>query len=381
MAFVLPIEELLEKGSPNGACGSLDPENEAQVDVLFEAVKRDKEANLYRLRQVAEGLFRGGEIPDLSSAKDGRVPVKPIKHLKAAMVLTLAGLGIDGICGFSDGLVLIERLLKTHWENVHPLADTEDQEDPYIRRVNILNPLSIADPAKGITLSDSWRIEERLLKSALLASDRHGALSLRDCLSPWRDKTIEFGNDGTEPRSIRLSLPAGEDRSAEFVHEVRLASADMLPRQQQALQTAVAAVESIKSVFKDKKGTIKPSLDYLIALLKAALIVLDNTPTLGQTPVAVATQRKPPASGPSSQAAGPVSSREEAVRKLTEVAEYFRRTEPSSPVPLLIDRVKCLAGKDFMTLVEELQLGDDAEKEFRKLAGIRKKPDEAGSVT
>jgi type VI secretion system protein ImpA len=356
MAFVLPVEQWL--AAPGGVP---DAATEAQLSALDGAVKRAAETGeLHKLRQAAEGLFRGGEIPDLGSPdSDAKVKVTPVKHLKAAMVLTMAALETDGLPGFSDGLTLIEQLLSTQWETVHPLANPDDEEDPYIQRVNAISPLYILDPAKAapqtgaVISSDSWGIEPRLLKTGLLQSDRHGTVSLRDCLSPWA-------------KALKITLPPGEDREPVFIHEARLAAVGpALDGQRQAAQAALTAVEGIDAAFKKVPGEIKPKLDYLTRLLRAAGDVLEDKTEVPAGPAGP----KPPR--PSNGDGGPVSSREEAVRKLAEVAEYFRRNEPASPIPALLDRAKRLAGMNFLALLEELGLGDQAVPEFRKLAGLR----------
>jgi type VI secretion system protein ImpA len=38
---------------------------------------------------------------------------------------------------------------------------------------------------------------------------------------------------------------------------------------------------------------------------------------------------------------------------LQQVAAHFRRAEPSSPIPLLLDRAEGIAGKDFFGLLRE----------------------------
>ena len=56
-------------------------------------------------------------------------------------------------------------------------------------------------------------------------------------------------------------------------------------------------------------------------------------------------------------AAGPpgtIRSPQDATRALEAVAEYFRRNEPSSPVPLLLDRAKRLVSKSFLEVLEEM---------------------------
>src|SRR5437899_12396943 len=124
MPFVLPIDELL--AAPAGAP---DAATEAQLGSLDSALKRAGADGLHVLRQAAEGFFRGGRIPDLADPTgEGKVEIKPVKHLKAAMVLTLAGLDSDGLPGFSDGLSLIERLVSDQWDGVYPLANEDDPE-------------------------------------------------------------------------------------------------------------------------------------------------------------------------------------------------------------------------------------------------------------
>ena len=47
-------------------------------------------------------------------------------------------------------------------------------------------------------------------------------------------------------------------------------------------------------------------------------------------------------------------SRQDAVRALDAVADYFRRNEPSSPIPLLIEWAKRLVAKDFLEVLADI---------------------------
>ena len=51
---------------------------------------------------------------------------------------------------------------------------------------------------------------------------------------------------------------------------------------------------------------------------------------------------------------GPIRSREDAIRALDAVAMFFRGNEPSSPVPLFIERAKRLVGKNFLEALEDI---------------------------
>jgi type VI secretion system protein ImpA len=68
-------------------------------------------------------------------------------------------------------------------------------------------------------------------------------------------------------------------------------------------------------------------------------------------------------------AVGPIKSREDAVRALDAVAEFFRRTEPSSPIPLFVDRAKRLVSKDFLEVLAEV--APEVVAQVRTAAGLR----------
>jgi type VI secretion system protein ImpA len=77
----------------------------------------------------------------------------------------------------------------------------------------------------------------------------------------------------------------------------------------------------------------------------------------------------PEGAAPASGVPGQIRSREDAIRSLDAVAEYFRRSEPSSPVPMFVDRAKRLIARDFLEVLAEL--APDSLAEIKKVGGIR----------
>lgn len=62
-----------------------------------------------------------------------------------------------------------------------------------------------------------------------------------------------------------------------------------------------------------------------------------------------------PRSAPAAAAAPRrVGTRAEANDTMAQVAQFYRAVEPSSPLPLLLDRARGLAGRDFLTILEEM---------------------------
>jgi type VI secretion system protein ImpA len=66
---------------------------------------------------------------------------------------------------------------------------------------------------------------------------------------------------------------------------------------------------------------------------------------------------------------GQIRNREDAVRSLEAVADFFRRSEPSSPVPMFVDRAKRLISRDFLEVLAEL--APDSLAAVKQVGGIR----------
>jgi type VI secretion system protein ImpA len=64
-------------------------------------------------------------------------------------------------------------------------------------------------------------------------------------------------------------------------------------------------------------------------------------------------------------APAPATSRAAALSLIDAVSTYLRNAEPSSPVPMMLDRARALATRDFFGLLKEL-LSDDALSKLRR---------------
>jgi type VI secretion system protein ImpA len=66
---------------------------------------------------------------------------------------------------------------------------------------------------------------------------------------------------------------------------------------------------------------------------------------------------------------GVVASRQDAIRALDAVADFFRRTEPSSPIPLFLARAKRLVSKDFLEVLADI--APEAVAQARAAGGLK----------
>ncbi|MGP6219195.1 ImpA family type VI secretion system protein, partial [Pseudomonas paraeruginosa] len=79
----------------------------------------------------------------------------------------------------------------------------------------------------------------------------------------------------------------------------------------------------------------------------------------GAAPVAAAV--------PAARASGEIGNREDVLRQLDRLLEYYVRHEPSSPVPVLLKRAKTLVTADFAEIVRNLI--PDGITQFETLRG------------
>jgi type VI secretion system protein ImpA len=73
--------------------------------------------------------------------------------------------------------------------------------------------------------------------------------------------------------------------------------------------------------------------------------------------------------GPAVVAVGAIRSRQDAIRALDAAAEFFRRNEPSSPIPLFLERAKRLVAKDFLEVLADI--APDALPQAKAAGGVR----------
>ena len=64
-----------------------------------------------------------------------------------------------------------------------------------------------------------------------------------------------------------------------------------------------------------------------------------------------------------------VNSRQDAIRALEAISAWFRAHEPSSPVPLLLDRAKRLVSKSFMEVLADI--APDGVVQAKLIGGIQ----------
>lgn len=257
------------------------------------------------------------------------------RDLRLAIHLLRANLALSGVQGLADAVTLIERLLDVRWDSVHPALDADDDNDPTLR----INSLAI--------LADSGTLVRELKDATLVVLPGLGPLTI---------KLLEIANGEQPP-------PAGQDKIALGSIESAIADLDpdKLAAAVDALGRALAAVVNIEVILVRQVGSSQAlNLDALTRPLRRAHEFLarqqqgeagaaptDSADSGGVTPAAAP-------QGARTAINGDIASREDVVRTLEKLVQYYGRHEPSSPIPILLERARRLVPMNFFEIMQDL---------------------------
>jgi len=278
--------------------------------------------------------------------------------LRVACYLTQALLVENQFEGLSAGLKLIQSLLDAHWEDVHPQLVIDGDKDPDYR-VNAIAYLG--DPAFVMSL----------VKVNMVFSRAVGNFSLKDYLVARGDIVSSDNEDGRSKPELPLINAAFMD-----------AELDRLIQSRQWVSESIESIAQISSVFVDKLSSeYSPQLGQLgeeleqIAKIYDEILVQRNAITDQGSVEQDVTEEEDQMEqklSPVKQLTGSeeISSRDDVIKQIDRICKYYERFEPSSPVPLVLNRAKKLVTMDFMGIIEDVS--PDSVKHILNLAGIKK---------
>jgi type VI secretion system protein ImpA len=269
--------------------------------------------------------------------KESLAILQKSKDMQVVIYLLRALISLEGLLGFRDGLNLLYSLLEKYWDELHPVLDPEDDLDP-TTRVNILEELSNFD-------SVLWP----LTLAALVDSKAVGRYSLRD---------YHLASD-------KVEIPEGVSKPD--INSIRAAFMDVpeetVTASYQAINDSIRLVQQLDSFVGEKVGIENgPDLSALSSLLKEMRYVFDQYAETGAGEEGELSGDEDGAAGElasgsssrKSAAVGGVNSRQDVLKTLDLICKYYRENEPSSPVPILLERAKKLVTADFMQIVQNL---------------------------
>lgn len=252
------------------------------------------------------------------------------RDLRIAMHILRSTAHLEDLSGVRDALALVRGLVRDFWTSVHPQLDPDDENDPTMR-VNILVGLC------GNAVLSSLR------GTPLLRSQLAGTFAYKDILVARGDVQVP---DDSDPPSMGLITGAFSE-----------CDLDDLQATTEACSAARELAAGIEADLTDLVGASQSAdLSALPSLLGEIHSFLAECLANRGVAVEGVEGAVEAAGGETGGAAisGEIQSREDVIRMLEKISRYYERAEPSSPVPILMERARRLVHANFMELIEDL---------------------------
>jgi type VI secretion system protein ImpA len=296
-----------------------------------------------------EAAFKGIEVVDSRNWAGVRSRAERLvgqtKDVRVSALLTRALLHTDGIPGFCQGISLTVGMTERFWDGLHPALDGTDA----IARLNAFGEL--------------WsRPTLAALRSVPLVSVKGlGDFSLRDVLISRGQEKPRGDAAPPSPQHVQRALDTAPD----------------LAGTAEAVRGALGDLAKLETLVRERA----PGHSFDPSSLREQLVAMQQ---VLPRPAAGAPSPEPTArAGESPHAASAaqgevvyrereVQSRDDVLAMLDKICSYYERNEPSSPVPLLMQRARRLVTMNFVDLIRDL--ADKGMPQIEAIAGKESKP-------
>ena len=336
------FEKFTEEVSLDLPCGPFIDDDEALEDdfVMLESIARINQESL-----TLDGDDENVDWRDMLARCEDLA--KQTKDVRVYVFLAQAALQLKRLPGLASAVQLIKKTLSSYWAEAHPILDDAKDETPW--RIMTLNELS----------GDS--LISLLTAMPIVESKQAGKFTLRD-----------------------IRLARGEillvEGSEEIIPEMGLVEAAFQECEQEVLSASLSFVNQIQddlTQLQDQLTTSECSharydWDKLISDLKYISGVYSKYVSVAVEVEEMIENEPDNESGANDmqvivKSTG-INNRTDVLEALGRICEYYEKYEPSSPVPILVERTKKLVTMDFMSIMKELS--PDGVKQVELIAGV-----------
>ncbi|MBQ5963906.1 type VI secretion system protein TssA [Massilia sp. ZL223] len=327
----LDVDALLLEVDSGAPCGP-----NLEYDPAFKALTRE---TLGKPEVQYGGTITPAVPPDWKAVRRQAVELlHRSRDLRLAIHLARANLALQGVPGLADPISLIERLLDARWESVHPMLDASDNDDPTQR----INSLAI--------LSDTATLVRELKEATLVTLPGLGPLTI---------KSLEVATGELPPPDgqAKIGIESFERAIADLAQDEIAAAVDALGR-------TLSAVVNIEQILVRQVGRARAlNLEGLTRPLRKAHEFLARqqktapaaAPADGLAAAGTGASAADAAPRTAQTAGGAtITSRDDVLRMLDRLVQYYHCNEPSSPIPILLERAKRLVPMDFFQIMQDL---------------------------
>ncbi len=365
---VLDFDQLLAPISPEAPAGT-DLRSDAKTSQIYYAVKDARSAARAKERS---SLIEDGESRDSSTEwrpvfeQTQMLLSRQSKDLELTAWLIEAALRLHGFAGLRDGFLLARKLVEQFWEGIYPRADDDGIE-------------TTVAPLSGLNGEDG--------EGTLIAPIRSRFITGGQSVGPfatWHyDQAIAL-EQVTDSNKRERRIADG----AVTLQQIKQAAAETTATEFAALhadlQEAQNEFQQLAAVLDERCGPNSPPSSNIRNVLQscdAAIVFLagnklgatDNAEgTVGDYGPAGGAQVAMSSASGAPSIPGQIRNRGDAFKVLLDVAEFFRRTEPHSPLSYSLEQVVRWGKMPLPELLADLINDRGARDEFFRVTGIPK---------
>ncbi len=280
------------------------------------------------------------------------------KDLELVAFLTEARLQLgEGFAALQQGLVLANELISRYWDRLHPGGEESGVEFAF--RAKPISWMSRTDFLKAV-------------RTCRITSDVTGRdLTWDDYVES--DRVDQLGLQ-TDKANYQAALEAGYLTGPQWKAALEGAAPADLAVVHAQVEECREAAKALEASCDQRFTEDGPNLIELKSLLEDISEYLAKrcvSPEEGGEDGVGAGDPVPGGGGGAApSASGPISSRQEAFRRLQEVSDFLRRTEPHSPVAHLVDRAVRWGGMTFEEVLGEVVKNNDVMASIRDTLGL-----------
>ena len=293
------------------------------------------------------------------------------KNLEIVAWYIEALLRVEGLPGLRDGLDVARGLCERYWDELYPLADEDEGE---LTRVAPLGGLNGED-AEG-TLIQPMR--DLLITRGMNAGP----------YNVWQYEQAQALEKVSDSDDRERKIAAGAVSMADFTRAVSETPLDFFRTLRADLEAAQESFRALSAVLDEKAGVHSPPTSNLrsafeefgdtLTFVTAGLVLNEEPESEESDDEDGEGAGDSGGGGGGGGSKGALKTREDAFRRLEEVAQYFRRTEPHSPLAYSLEQAVRWGRMPFPELLKEL-IRDDSEREsIFRLTGVRSSDDDSG---
>lgn len=375
---VIDIESLIQPISEDNPVGEDLRADRSPTSVYYQ-IKDARE----RARSAERNMFHEEETGE--SANDAWREILEIaptilkeqsKDLEVAAWYIEALLRIHGFAGLRDGFKMSTALVENFWDDIYPVPEEDDEEDireirsaPFAGLNGEGRDGTLIAPLKRIEITEQsdvgpyayWQYQQALEIQRIHDEDaRDERIASAGVSLDLFDKVI---NDTSVAfcQTLIADLEGAIEAYNELTQLFDSKAESYSPPSSNIKSTLTEILGTVNHLTKDKLALAAPAEEEVID---------------AETGEAVSTGATAAAGNADSIANAVVASREDAFRQLLKIADFFKKTEPHSPVSYAIEKTVRWGRMSLHELMNELLLDSQAKENYEMLTGVKLEPED-----